>query len=385
MKGRIKIMAKKDVDERTNGLRKTKRKRGNGEGSIFKAKGETLYTAQLPVDGRSSPLKKRFELRRDADIWLTQQKTARDSGKLLIKADTPLGLWWDEWIGRFKILNVSQASQDSYKYSRARLSEKLLATPVGKITTELIQDDLNRLTQAGRSYRTVKTTRMVLSMVLRAAVDKQMIIKNPCAGTILPRNNQAEPEPLTAIEKDALLEKLLKPVHITAKGTVSKSDLASQTIRDAVLLVLKTGIRRQECVDLDWSDWNGTFLHVRGTKTEAADRFIPIIDQDALAMLARRRGLDESMIFTTRRGTRLPPTALLKYMKREADHNVHELRHTFCTDSARAGVRSEVLQTMTGHKDIETLLKIYTHVSEQDKLDAIFKLHGRNSTVTPKA
>jgi integrase len=62
-------------------------------------------------------------------------------------------------------------------------------------------------------------------------------------------------------------------------------------------------------------------------------------------------------------------------------HTIHDLRHTYCTRAAQAGVNPKVLQTITGHKKIETLLKIYTHVSDQDRTDAAAKISAYCTTV----
>lgn len=52
----------------------------------------------------------------------------------------------------------------------------------------------------------------------------------------------------------------------------------------------------------------------------------------------------------------------------------HVCRHTYCTNMARAGVQPKVLQYLMGHADIETTLRIYTHVhDEQEVREAVEK------------
>jgi integrase len=54
-------------------------------------------------------------------------------------------------------------------------------------------------------------------------------------------------------------------------------------------------------------------------------------------------------------------------------HSLHDLRHTYCTRAAQADVNPKVLQKITGHRKIETLLLVYTHVSDQDREEAVKK------------
>ncbi len=84
-----------------------------------------------------------------------------------------------------------------------------------------------------------------------------------------------------------------------------------------MLFALKSGVRREECVTLEWTDWNPPFMHVHGTKTDWADRDVPITDLNALRMLERRKFIGGKYIFATRTGKHLHASALLKYMQSE--------------------------------------------------------------------
>jgi integrase len=87
-------------------------------------------------------------------------------------------------------------------------------------------------------------------------------------------------------------------------------------------------------------------------------------------------------IFATREGTPVEGNALIHLMKLHSQHSVHDLRHTYCTRAARAGINPKVLQTITGHKKIETLLSIYTHVTENDKMEAVERIARYCSAAT---
>jgi site-specific recombinase XerD len=57
----------------------------------------------------------------------------------------------------------------------------------------------------------------------------------------------------------------------------------------------------------------------------------------------------------------------------------HCLRHTFCTELAKAGVPVHVIKRLAGHESIETTLK-YMHATERDLDSAVEALAGTFGT-----
>jgi len=53
----------------------------------------------------------------------------------------------------------------------------------------------------------------------------------------------------------------------------------------------------------------------------------------------------------------------------------HGLRHSFCTLLAEKGVPLKTASVLMGHSDIRTTAKIYTHINESQKQDAVKKLN----------
>jgi len=53
---------------------------------------------------------------------------------------------------------------------------------------------------------------------------------------------------------------------------------------------------------------------------------------------------------------------------------IHSLRHTFCTILARQGVSLLDASRLMGHSNVNITAKIYSHVSENDKKNAVQKL-----------
>ena len=54
----------------------------------------------------------------------------------------------------------------------------------------------------------------------------------------------------------------------------------------------------------------------------------------------------------------------------------HQLRHTYVCILHKAGVDLKEAQYFTGHKTLQILLDIYTHLDETDKQNAVNKLNS---------
>ena len=71
-------------------------------------------------------------------------------------------------------------------------------------------------------------------------------------------------------------------------------------------------------------------------------------------------------------------TAEAKKEKREPlllpDFSAHHLRHTFCTRLCENETNLKVIQSVMGHKDIQTTMDIYADCTEDKKKEVIKKL-----------
>lgn len=347
------------------------RSRANGEGTIYQNANGT-WTAQIStLSGRRS---KTLSTQRKAREWLTQMRREIDTGEYVEPSEITLKAWWDIWVETYKARSVEQPTLDSYKHAKNRLSKKILDTSICDLKPEQIQAEFNRLDDKGLKRRTIELTRTPLRMCLEKAVELKKIRDNPVKATTLPDEDSEESVPLTPEEEMELVEYCQSQPRMLANQNVNRHDLRRQVYKDALLFLLRTGVRRSECLEAKWEDWTDLRIHIRGTKNDTSDRMVPL-PPDAIEMLKRRK-LDSTSeyIFTTVTGTKLGGRNLLRHLTAFNGHKLHDLRHTYCTRAAQAGINPKVLQTITGHKKIETLLKIYTHVSEQDKADAVAKI-----------
>ena len=336
------------------------------KGTVFKNKYET-WTAQIVTpSGRRS---RNFSTQRKAISWLAKMRRDIDMGEYVEPSQMTLDAWWNRWIEIYKQPNVSKATLETYKYSKMRI-KPLLTKSLSDISKSDIQETLNNI-QGSR--RTVEMTKTALQMCFDRAVEERLLLHNPVRGAQLPvGRKKREAKALSLKDDENLLALLVRPCR-TIHGRMDINDMKSQTIRDALFFIRMTGCRRSEAINLKWADI-AEQIHIRGTKTEDSDRNIPIVNPVQSMLNRRRLTRNSEYVFATSNGTRLDGSNLLRWMRDNTNYTVHDLRHTYITRGAQAGVNPKVLQTLTGHKRIETLLNIYTHVSDQDRMDAAQKI-----------
>jgi integrase len=153
---------------------------------------------------------------------------------------------------------------------------------------------------------------------------------------------------------------------------------AYETIDRALYLTAAmTGLRQGELVALRWRDvdWSAGRIRVRqnfvlgefGTpKSRRSTRSVPMADVvggelERLFKASRRQGEDDLVFADPLPAGPLDKAAILrryrkalKAAKLDESHRFHDLRHTFGTRMAAAGVSMRTLQEWMGHRDIET-------------------------------
>ncbi len=136
-------------------------------------------------------------------------------------------------------------------------------------------------------------------------------------------------------------------------------------LRTMVMLALYTGMRAGEIKNLTWDDIDleNRVIRVRVSKTKA--RFIPIPDPllDYLKGLEPKRGPVVGEYWYEKSFRAAAKRAGLE------DFNFHDLRHTFASWRAMAGVDLRTLAELLGHRTLKMVMR-YSHLMPEH-LDAI--------------
>ncbi len=143
--------------------------------------------------------------------------------------------------------------------------------------------------------------------------------------------------------------------------------------RAFVFIAVTTGLRRGELCHLEWDDVDlkAGLLQVRNKtehRTKSGKNRVVALLPAAVDMLTRLRlSRPSRWVFETEEGT-LPGNNVLRtflgIVKRAgiADCTIHDLRRTFISHLAMAGVNEAVVQRLAGHASMSTTLKHYTAI-----------------------
>jgi len=284
----------------------------------------------------------------------------------------------------------------------------------------------NALLQKGLSMSTVETVHGLLHPTFQMAVRDNVIRNNPSDNVMaeLKKKQKGRPEPrraLTYEQQRAFLDYLDRPEYIRWKPMFT--------------VMFGTGVRVGELIALRWDDidFDDNKLSIRhditycprvehdskceykieDPKTEAGKRDIPLLEKVKEALLEEKKYQEETgnhcvmelggfsgFIFSNRFGNFFNQQSINREIKRIVnDHNAREqvnarregrqplmipsfschiTRHTFCTRLCENETNIKVIQTIMGHKDIQTTLDIYAEVSESKKQDVFRQLNHTN-------
>lgn len=243
--------------------------------------------------------------------------------------------------------------------------------------------------QKGKSKRHINEIYQQIRFLFRTAKENGLIDTDPSENLVKPQGTKGTHRSLTEEERSAFLK-------------VTEDDRFI-----LFLLMFYCGLRPSEAREAMGKDIftnNGkTFLQVRGTKTENANRVVPIPD-----ILYDRIKSTKSDAYIADHNGKFSDTAYYRLTKRlyremnlimgaklyrnqiveEAlakDFTPYCLRHTYCSDLAKNGVDIRTAQKLMGHSDITLTANIYTHVDNDTLLSAWDIINGSHTgSRTPK-
>lgn len=266
-----------------------------------------------------------------------------------------------------------------YVVSSKALKRFFGATPLDRITPEMVEKFKTSRARkksdfTGRKLRPATINRELACLKILFNRFEDTVPKNPVRKVkFLPEDNE-QLRVLTAEE-----EKL----YLLA---------ASQPLRDVATMMLETGMRpeevcriRRENVHLE----QGYVFNPFG-KTRAARRKVPLSERGT-AVLARRLEKVEGEFLFPGRGTNQPiikvnaahagTLARVNRLRLEANEmpiphfRLYDLRHTWATRGAMAGIDLVTLAAMLGHSRIQMVLR-YAHPTEEHQFAAMKKLEA---------
>lgn len=377
---------------------KTSTRRAHGTGTLYfkeRANGQEVWYGRWHLGGRRPNRCLGPKRRRGTDEGLNRTQAEAKLRQLIVRERPPaagssvsFASTAELMLRDLEALGRKPTTLDNYRsILRSHLLPRFGEVAVSQVKRSEIEAFMAALTEAGKAARTRSGIFKLLSQVFTFALRHDWCEQNPCRSVRRPRVREcSEIRFLNQLELDALI----------AAIDVSNEPFGS-TDRAIFLTAAMTGMRQGELLALRWRDvdWEAKRIRVRRNytrgywstpKSRSGERAVPLSGrvEDALrAHLRRSRFCDEDdLVFANPlNGDVLPNSPLVCRFKKALRAagvrkiRFHDLRHTFGTRIAAAGVPMRVLQEWMGHRDYRTTL-IYADYEPGDEesslVDAAF-------------
>jgi integrase len=240
------------------------------------------------------------------------------------------------------------------------------ASPCSRLDRDRVEQLVTDLARDGLAAKTIRNVLGLLNGICEFAVRRRWAGENPCR--YVDRPSVELSEDIRFLDPDQV-EAVLRVIDQGDFGRVHSA---------IILTAAMSGLRLGELLALRWRDvdWQAQRIRVRysfvrghlGTpKSRRGSRSVPMADRlgGELDCLHRQTAhqADDALVFgNPHTGSPLDGAALLRafrrYLKRAKVREVrfHDLRHTFGTRMAGAGVPLRTLQEWMGHRDLRTTL-----------------------------
>jgi len=343
-----------------------------------------------PDKGGTAKIERSFRKKENAEAWLTSEGASQQQGTWINprQGERPfrdvLEAWKEGWH------RLSPTTRARYEgIVNIYLLPEFGATPIGRITHEVVQRYINRLSaREDIAAGTVRNVYAVLRNAMSKGVRLGLVKVNPCSKVDLPRSPREEMLFLTAEEVRAVAE-AIDPFYRVLIYTAAYTGMRAGELH---------ALRRQ-----DFDPLRGV-VHVRRslkevsghqtfgpTKTQETRTIsLPKFLRDMLAahLATLPGGTPEALVFPSRTGKPLRHNLFygrhFKVAVRaalpadKAGLRFHDLRHTCASLAVASGAHPKMVQEMLGHSSITITLDRYSHLFPSahealaERLDATF-------------
>lgn len=298
-----------------------------------------------------------------------------------------LASYCHQWLDTVVSVRNRPSTLAKYCYDLSRILPYIGHHTLSSLNAGHIQAAVKALAVHGYAASTIERSLDVLKNALQTAVDQERITRNVARTVAGPKVEAYHPYILSIDEAQRLLE--------AAHGT-----------RLEVLyhVALTLGLRRGEVLGLRWSDvdvrrntiriaqivtMEGTKVVLSEPKTELSRSTLPLPDALVPWLEAQRQRVgdmeqiaavwpEHDLVFPAINGRPIRPRNLLREYKRLLQRaglpttiRLHDLRHACGSFLAAQEVHPKVAQQILRHTDVQTTMKIYTHVTLEQQRTAI--------------
>ena len=376
---------------------KKKRRRGNGEGTVFEDKKNKRWIGQYitGINSEGKPVRKSVYGKTQKEVLNKLNEIKYEINKDIYVEKN--GIELVKIMEDIREEKFASNTISGGQYARLKWTiNKIKNSPIGNkkiqdITKKDIQDFLNSIKDLSDSY--IKKIYEQFVQAYHRAEIKKYISYNPMYEVIKPKSNKET--------------KIVEALDINTQKIFTKYlnnvDINVQPYKNIFLIQMYMGLRIGEVLALGKEniDLENNLLYVKRTltndkefaiilgnkaKTYAGNRTLPIPQFLMPIFEEQLKHANENLhnlIFTNNNSyvrTSSVNQELKRIFKEELkvnnkDISTHCLRHTYGTRCVEAGMTAVVLQRLMGHKDVTVTLNTYTSVFNKFKEDELEKVN----------
>jgi|TARA_B100000959_G_scaffold65628_1_gene69741 integrase len=337
---------------------------------IYK-RGNVYWIRYSGLDGKirfESSFSKKFIV---AQALLRGRKKKVDEGKEPLPIQRISNHSFKELAENYTELIRNQKSFNSKKYFIKNLVNEFGNMPIRRMTTMVVEQYHSRFLTNGKSPATADRHLAALKHMFTKAVEWLMIEEE-----ILKRIRKVK---LFCVNNERLR-------YLSKEESESLISNCTSHLKPIVIAALNTGMRKGEILCLQWDrniDLKHGFILLDKTKS-GKRREIPINQTFRETLQKQVRHIHSPYVFFNKDGKRYKEVvkSFKSALRRSGikDFKFHDLRHTFASQLAMAGVDLPTLKELLGHKTLAMTLR-YAHLAPSHKQKAVELL---DNAVQPK-
>lgn len=321
---------------------------------------------------------------------VARKKQELEEGRVIVESSMLVKDWVIVCFDKYKNTAEITRKRDEQKANKW-IVQQIGIMPLKRVKPLHLQEIMNQLD--GYSNAFINDVCRLIRWVFGLAHDNKLINDNPAERLSKPSGTKKARRSITEYERYHILK-------------VCDED---ESLR-YFLPMLFCGARPSEAQNIKGKDidFKGSKLHIRGTKTERSDRYVPI-PQYLLERLPHVP--DDEYVFTTTQGLKIDENGnrrLWNRLRRSVnlsmgaelfrnkvipsegqselpfDNSVtpYHLRHSFCVDCCLAGLPLTTTQYYMGHSSINLIAEVYYHMNTEAQDKGAELLEKRSQFVT---
>ncbi|HKK96012.1 MAG TPA: site-specific integrase [Anaerovoracaceae bacterium] len=315
------------------------------------------------------------------------KKQALERNKLINPSKRTVSSWAKECINVYKVMLSGYPLGHYIRCMRLYVLDSIGSMKLKDVRPIACQKVINN--QAEKSQYVINQTYQMMNFIFSKAVDNKLIYENPAKSITKPKGYKIQRRSLTPHEEAILLQVIPKHQY----GLY-------------FALIYFTGCRPGEASkvqgrDIVYKD-DLLCLHIRGTKSSAADRYVPLPNElkemlpvklepfklicpsqsgrELTTQNKKHAWASLTRLMNIEMGCRIYSNQLLPPYPLSDDLTTYCLRHTFCTNLAKKSVDIRTAQYMMGHSSISMTANIYTHTDIESLKIAANQINMSKST-----